>query len=86
MSEVDVVKVVSIHRPKITVGRGETIATSSNMEIRADGKLLVSLHYDYGYMDNSSQWSLGRQIAEAMFPNCEIEVMDFRVTSQPPSA
>jgi hypothetical protein len=60
---VDVVKVVEIVRPKVRFGRPDR--PSGDMCVWINDFEFITIHYDYRYTDNNSQWSLAEQLARA---------------------
>lgn len=57
---IEPLKIVEQIKPKPTIER-----VGSQMVVALDGKPVVTLHYDYAYMDNATQWSWARSIVEA---------------------
>lgn len=64
MDQSKVVQVTEIIRPEITVARAEGLG--SDLEVRVDGKPVVTIHYVYPWIDNGGQYALAEKIA-AMF-------------------
>lgn len=64
MDESKVIKVESVDKPEITVGRPEGLG--SDLEVRINGEPLVTVHYVYPWMDNASQWALAERIARML--------------------
>lgn len=64
MDQSKVVQVDRIIRPEISIARAEGLG--SDLEVRIDGKPLVTIHYVYPWIDNSGQWAIAEKIA-AMF-------------------
>jgi hypothetical protein len=62
MDESKVVKVDKIIEPEITIGRPEGLG--SDLEVRIDGKALVTIHYVYPWIDNSGQYAVAEKIAK----------------------
>ena len=62
MDESKVIKVVSVDKPEITVGRPEGLG--SDLEVRVDGEPLVTVHYVYPWIDNASQYYIAEKIAK----------------------
>lgn len=61
MDQSKVVQVTEVIKPEITVGRPEGL--SSDLEVRLDGKPLVTVHYVYPWIDNAGQYSIAEKIA-----------------------
>ncbi|MCW2276335.1 hypothetical protein GJ654_18600 [Rhodoblastus acidophilus] len=53
-------KIAGQIKPTPTIER-----VGSQIIVALDGKPVVTLHYDYAYMDNATQWSWARSIVEA---------------------
>lgn len=59
------VKITRLVYPVVTVKRGDTIATGSEMQVWLDDFLFVRIGYDHRYVDNATQWRMAEQIAAA---------------------
>jgi hypothetical protein len=64
MDQSKVVQAVEIIRPEITIGRPEGLG--SDLEVRIDGKPLVTIHYVYPWIDNAGQYSIAEKIAKML--------------------
>ena len=64
MDKSKVIQVDRIIEPSVTVGRPEGLG--SDLEVRIDGKPIVTVHYVYPWIDNAGQYAIAEKIA-AMF-------------------
>lgn len=55
------IQVTEIITPEVTVARAEGLG--SDLEVRVDGKPLVTIHYVYPWIDNSGQYAIAEKIA-----------------------
>lgn len=62
MDESKVVQVSEFFKPEITVGRPEGLG--SVLEVRIDGKPIVTIHYVYPWIDNGGQYAIAEKIAD----------------------
>lgn len=62
MDESKVVKVDGFIKPGITIGRPEGLG--SDLEVRIEGKPVVTIHYVYPWIDNGGQYALAEKIAK----------------------
>jgi hypothetical protein len=60
---IDPIKIVEIIRPKIRVERPRL---SGDLAIFFDDFEIVTIHYDYAYTSNSTQWALAKVICDAL--------------------
>lgn len=61
MDQSKVIQVTEVIHPEITVARAEGLG--SDLEVRIDGKPLVTIHYVYPWIDNSGQYAIAEKIA-----------------------